>query len=152
MKILIFPWARGMRNGKPHPKNYPHWTELVQKLQAQCHTVIQTGVIGEERLVDDVRQGLNLSELADLVRSVDTWISIDSFGQHFCWDLGVPGVVLFGQSDPVIFGHPENINLLKDRQYLRERQFWLWEQCEARDDCWVTADEVITTLNEKLIK
>lgn len=149
MKILIFPWARGMRNGKPHPKNYPFWSELIEKLQASGHEIIQTGYPGEPPLVKDVRPGLNLTELAVLIKSVDTWIGIDSFGPHYCWDLGVPGIVLFGQSDPVIFGHPENINLLKDRKYLRERQFWLWEQAEANDDAWVTPDEVIQAFNAK---
>lgn len=149
MKILIFPWARGMRNGKPHPKNYPFWPELIERLQASGHEVIQTGYPGEPALVQDVRQGLNLTELAELIKTVDTWIGIDSFGQHYCWDLGKTGIALFGQSDPVVFGHPENINLLKDRKYLRERQFWLWEQCEANDDAWVTPDQVIAAFNSR---
>jgi ADP-heptose:LPS heptosyltransferase len=138
-----------MRNGKQHPKNYPYWSELIAKLRSSGHEIIQTGSKGEEAIVEDVRLGLSLTELTELVKSVDTWISIDSFGQHFCWDLGKPGIVIFGQSDPVIFGHPENINLLKDRKYLREKQFWLWEQCEANDEVWVTADEVLQAFNAK---
>ena len=54
--------------------------------------------------------------------------------------------MLFGQSDPLIFGHPENINLLKDRKYLREQQFWWWEQCEYKEDAFVRPEEVIKYL------
>lgn len=146
MKILIFPWARGMRNEKQHPKNYPFWKELIALLQSEGHHVIQTGVNDEEKIVDDVRQGLSLSELKALILECDAWIGIDSFGQHYCWDLGKKGIVLFGQSDPDIFGHPENINLLKDRKYLREKQFWLWEQCDANDEAFVSPDIVVEAL------
>lgn len=148
MNIVLFPFARGMRNGEKHPKNYPFWPELVQKLQQQGHTLIQVGVEGEQQLVEDFRKNLKLTELSMLVRNCDTWISVDSFGQHLGWDLGVRGIALFGQSDPVIFGHPENINLLKDRMYLRDKQFWLWEQCQANDDSFVTPDVVLQALND----
>lgn len=148
MNIVLFPWARGMRNGGVHPKNYPHWPELVELLLADGHTLIQLGVEGEEVLVEDFRKGLPYSELCGVVEGCDTWIGVDSFGQHLGWSLGKRGIAIFGQSDPLIFGHPENVNLLKDRSYLREQQFWMWEQCEPRPDCWVTPGEVYSALNE----
>jgi hypothetical protein len=77
-----------------------------------------------------------------------TWIGVDSFFQHFCWDLGKPGIVIWGQSDPNIFGHPENINLLKDRKYLREKQFWLWEQAEYNEEAFVLPVAVLKHLNK----
>jgi hypothetical protein len=55
---------------------------------------------------------------------------------------------VFGQSDPNIFGHPENINLLKDRKYLREKQFWIWEQAEFIEEAFVTPDVVIDALKK----
>jgi hypothetical protein len=75
-------------------------------------------------------------------------MSCDSFFQHFCWDLGKPGVVVFGQSDPNIFGHPENINLLKDRSYLRDKQFWIWEQAEYKEDAFVNPEVVLEALKK----
>lgn len=147
MKIVLFPYAKTMREDKSHPKNYPWWPELVQKLQELGHTLIQVGVESEPRLVSDFRPGLNFDELAALIKDCDTWIGVDSFGQHFCWDLGVKGIVLFGQSDPDIFGHPENVNLLKSRDYLRDRQFWMWEQAEFNKDSFVDPDVVISALN-----
>lgn len=137
-----------MRNGKPHPKNYPWWPELVAMLLAQGHELTQVGVSGELQLVSDFRTNLRLVELEALVKQHDTWIGVDSFGQHFCWSLGVRGIVLFGQSDPNIFGHNENINLLKDRKYLREKQFWLWEQAEFIEESFVDPGAVVQSLND----
>lgn len=148
MKIVIFPWAKAMREEKRHPKNYPYWPELIKKLEELGHQIIQVGLQGEEQLVPDFRRNLNISELSDLIKSSDTWISVDSFGQHLGWDLGVKGVVIFGQSDPLIFGHPENINVLKSRKYLREKQFWLWEQADFISDSFVEADEIVKIIQE----
>lgn len=146
MNIVIFPFAKTMREDKQHPKNYPWWPEVVTKLTDLGHNIIQVGTIGEPQLTDDFRAGLSLTELADLVKSCDTWIGVDSFGQHFCWDLGVRGVAIFGQSDPNIFGHTENINLLKSRDYLRDKQFWLWEQAEFNGESFVSPDLVVAAV------
>lgn len=143
--IIIAPYAKQLRSGAKHPKNYPYWKEVVSMIK---EPVVQIGVEGEEQLVKDFRKNLKLSELEQLVMQSKTWISVDSFFQHFCWSLNRPGIVLFGQSDPNIFGHVENINLLKDRKYLREKQFWLWEQCEPNDEAFVEPQVVIKSLYE----
>lgn len=147
--IIIHPFARKMRNDKPHPKDYPYWKELIEQIDED---IIQVGVEGEEQLVKDFRKNRTLYELAALVTQCKTWISVDSFFQHFCWDLHKPGIVIFGQSDPNIFGHPENINLLKNRKYLREKQFWLWEQAEFNKDAFVEPKIVIESLKEFDVK
>jgi ADP-heptose:LPS heptosyltransferase len=148
MKIVLFPWAKRLRDGKNNPKNYPWWPELVTQLQAVGHNLVQVGVDGEEQIVPDFRKSLTIAELTKLMRESDTWIGVDSFGQHLGWDLGIRGIAIFGQSDPNIFGHPENINLLKSRNYLREQQFWWWEQAEYRTEAFVEPDTVIRTLAE----
>lgn len=148
MNILLFPYAKTMRNGKQHPKNYPHWRQVVEKLVEAGHNLTQLGVEGEEQLVDNFKRGLSYTELCDEIKGCDTWISVDSYGQHLAWSVGKPGIAIFGQSDPLIFGHTENVNLLKDRKYLRQQQFWLWEQCDANDEVWVTPDEVVDALNK----
>jgi ADP-heptose:LPS heptosyltransferase len=143
--IIISPYSKFMRNGAKHPKNYPYWDQVISHIK---EPVIQVGVEGETQLVSDFRKNLPLSELATLVHQSKTWMSCDSFFQHFCWDLGKPGVVVFSQSDPNIFGHPENINLLKDRKYLREKQFWIWEQAEYNEDAFVGPDVVLQALKK----
>ena len=143
--IIISPYSKFMRNGAKHPKNYPFWVEVLSRIK---EPVIQVGVDGETQITQDFRKNLPLSQLSELVKECKTWMSCDSFFQHFCWDLGKPGVVVFGQSDPNIFGHPENINLLKDRSYLREKQFWIWEQAEYNEDAFVSPDVVIEALKK----
>ena len=143
--IIISPYAKMMVNGEKHPKNYPYWKELVSLIE---EPIIQVGIEGEEQLVEDFRENLSLLSLANLVKKCKTWISVDSFFQHFCWDLGKPGIVIFGQSDPNIFGHPENVNLLKDRKYLREKQFWLWTQTTFNEEAFVKPDIVIGQLQK----
>ena len=147
--IIISPFAKKLRENKPHPKNYPYWKELIQGLSE--FEIIQIGIEGETQLVSDFRKNLSSIELSKLVNECDTWISVDSFFQHFCWDLNKQGIVLFGQSDPLIFGHSENINLLQDRKYLREKQFWLWEQAEFKKESFVKPDIVINEINQLLL-
>lgn len=142
--IIISPFAKKLRNGQNNPKNYPWWPELISLIKYD--TVIQVGVEGEKQLVEDFRKNLSIPELTDLINECRTWISVDSFFQHLAWDIGKPGIVLWGQSDPIIFGHPENTNLLKDRKYLREKQFWWWEQCDYIADAFVKPSEVIKHL------
>lgn len=143
--IILSPFSKFMRNGKQHPKNYPYWEEVIKYIK---EPIIQVGVEGETQLVEDFRKNLPLSELAKLVHECKTWMSCDSFIQHFCWDLKKPGIVVFGQSDPNIFGHPENINLLKDRKYLREKQFWIWEQAEYNEEAFVEPSVVVEALKK----
>jgi ADP-heptose:LPS heptosyltransferase len=143
--IIISPYAKKLREEKIHPKNYPYWNYVIEKIKEE---IIQVGVEGELQLVSDFRKNLSMSELKSLILECKTWISVDSFFQHYCWELGKPGIVLFGPSDPNIFGHPENINLLKDRKYLRERQHWLWEQCDFDENAFVKSNEVINALKK----
>jgi ADP-heptose:LPS heptosyltransferase len=127
--ILIFPWSRKTTDGKSSPKNYPYWEAVVEGLVGKGHEVLQVSCTGEvgvagTRRVDD----LPLEKIADLMKTCETWISCDNFAHHMAWTLNEPGIVIFGMSDPAIFGHPENLNILKDAKYLRARQFGLWSQ------------------------
>jgi hypothetical protein len=141
--IIIAPYAQKLRNENNNPKNYPWWPELISKID---EPIVQVGIRGETQLVNDFRKNLSIDELTKLIYECRTWISVDSFFQHFAWDLNKPGIVLWGQSDPLVFGHSKNINLLKDRKYLREKQFWWWEQCDYNADAFVKPEEVIKYL------
>jgi hypothetical protein len=142
--IIISPYSKKLRNDQNNPKNYPWWPELISLLKHD--TIVQIGVEGETQLVEEFHKNLSLKQLKELILECRTWISVDSFFQHFAWDVGKYGIVLWGQSDPNIFGHPENINLLKDRKYLREKQFWWWEQCEYNEDAFVKPEEILKYL------
>jgi ADP-heptose:LPS heptosyltransferase len=136
-----------MRNGVANAKNYPWWKEVIAKLREKgCH-VTQVGVAGETAFdVDEVVNGAKLKVLEKMLTECDTWGSVDNFFQHLAHLQRKPGVVVFGRSNPDIFGHSENKNLLKDRSNLREKQFDIWETCIASDDVFVSPDVVVDAL------
>lgn len=143
MIILISPFSRQMRNGKRNPKNYAFWPELIEKILELGHEIIQIGRVGEDKLVPDCRFGLALYEVTALVLSCDLWISVDNFLPHLANHTSKPGIVLFGRSDPNIYGYDQNINIIKDRKYLREKQFDIWEVIDYSEDVFVTPNFVI---------
>jgi ADP-heptose:LPS heptosyltransferase len=124
----------------PNAKTFPHWPRLIELLQGE--KIIQLGVEGEEPLVEDFRKALPLKVIAELVRQSDYWIAIDSFLPHLAQHVGTSGVVIWSASDPNIFGYDSNLNLLKDRKYLRKRQFGIWEEQSFVADAFLSAEEV----------
>ena len=142
--IIISPYSKALRNGKINPKNYPYWKELIALIK---EPIIQIGIEGEEQLVPDFRKNLSLTELEVLVDECRTWISCDSFLQHFGWDRKKYGIVLWSVSDPLIFGHPENINLLKDRSNLVQNQFLWWEFTDHDPNKFFNPNLVLECLN-----
>lgn len=143
--IIIAPYAQKLRTGKENPKNYPYWQELIEQIK---EPIIQVGVKGEKQLVPDFRTNLPIAELRKLIQTCDTWIGVDSFFQHLAWDESKPGIVLWGPSDPLIWGHPQNINLLKDRSHLVSNQFIWWEATEHQNDRFVKPQQILEHLKE----
>lgn len=144
--LIIHPFAQKLKNGKENPKNYPYWDELVQLLVQRNEHIIQIGVEGERQLVPDFRKNLSIVELRALINQCRTWIGVDSFFQHLAWSEKKRGFVLWSVSDPKIFGHKENTNLLKSRDYLAENQFFWWDFTEHNPDAFVKPEEVIKFL------
>lgn len=141
--IIIAPYAQKLRNGKENPKNYPYWKELITLID---EPIVQVGVTGEPQLVEDFRINLSLDKLTELVKECRTWISVDSFFQHFCWDLNKTGIVLWGPSHHEIFGHTENINLFKDKNLRISNPFVRWEDVEYDANRFVLPEEVVKYL------
>ena len=141
--IIISPYAKKLVNNKENPKNYPFWNELIKLID---QPIVQVGIDGETQLVDDFRPNLSMPQLRQLIKDCRIWIGVDSFFQHLAWSEGKPGIVLWSVSDPLIFGHTENINLLKDRVYLAENQFLWWDFIEHDSSKFVTPEEVIKCL------
>lgn len=141
--IVISPYAKKLNNGKENPKNFPYWEELISMID---EPIVQIGISGERQLVSDFRQNLSMQELKTLLQECRTWISCDSFFQHLAWTQKKQGVVIWSISDPFIFGHPENINLLKDRANLAPNQFLWWEAYEFDPRRFVTAEQVFQAI------
>src|SRR3990167_4354712 len=114
MNIIISPFSRKLRNGQLNPKepSLTWWSELIGSLKEKGYYIIQIGIDGENKLkdVNEYQFNLNLKELEKLTLFVDTFISIDNFAPHLAWLLNKPGIVIFSQSDPLIFGHELHIN------------------------------------------
>jgi len=145
-RIVIQPFARRLRDGKYNAKNYPFWGAVVKLLDEAGYYVTQVGVKDEEQLVPDFRINVPYVELQKLVQEYDTFISGDSFLQHLGWSTGKKGIVLWGKSDPLIFGHPENVNILKSRENLRPDQFGIWEGVKYDPKVFVEPEVVMEAL------
>lgn len=141
--IVISPYAKKLTNGKENPKNFPYWKELVAMID---EPVVQIGITGETQICTDFRQNLPIEELKKLLKECRTWISCDSFFQHLGWSEGKYGNVIWSISDPLIFGHPENNNLLKDRSFLADNQFLWWESHEFDANRFLTAKQVFQAI------
>ena len=141
--IIISPYAKKLQNGKENPKNYPFWDELIALID---EPIVQVGVEGENQLVPDFRKNLAIPQLRQLIKDCRIWIGVDSFFQHLAWSEGKPGIVLWSVSDPLIFGHPENHNLLKSRDNLAKNQFLWWEFIEYDKERFILPKEVIKFL------
>lgn len=149
-KIIISPYSKAMRNGKENPKNFPYWPEVIDTLKRDGFFVTQIGVPSERKMnADEFKTGMPLIELRYLIQECTTWASVDNFFHHLCWLEEKPGVVVFGRSDPMIFGHELNDNILKSRTYLRANQFGLWEDIEFSPDPFVSPDIVVETILKK---
>lgn len=150
-KIIISPRSRALRNGKTNPKNYPWWKEVVAVLQQNDIYVIQIGETrqNEESIgANEIILDLSLNELKLKVEECGVWASVDNFFPHLCSFTSKRGVVAFSLSDPLIFGYPNNINLLKDRKFLRNDQFGIWENVEYNEKAFVSPDVVVDSIKK----
>ncbi len=137
---------------RPSAKEFPRewWEDVIAALPE--HRFVQIGVQG-----DDVLNGvppqfdLSEAELVALARRCDHVVCVDSFLPHLlhahaCPPGGLKCIVLFSKSDPLIFGYPENINLLKDRKHLRPDQFATWDLCPYDLEAFIEPGELVRLL------
>lgn len=148
MKILIHPYSTKYTDR--NAKNYPFWNELIFELKKD-HEINQIGM-DENELIDGVSnfyKGLNFKNLKKVVNEHDLWISIDSFLPHLCKCYNLKsGIVLWGKSNPAIFGYSNNKNLLKDKKYLRSNQFDTWYKEKIDKESFVDINVIIKEVKE----
>lgn len=134
--IILFPFSK-------IPKNYPYWESMLRILKEELPSlkIIQISKTPADLIYnsDTLLLDLPLKEIIKQVETCDLWISVDNFAQHLLSGIK-KGVVIWGKSDPDIFGYKDNINLLKDRKYLRRDQFEFWDKEEINIDCWLEPD------------
>jgi hypothetical protein len=147
-KVVISPYSAKLHNGKLNPKNYSYWKELVKLLQDKGYHVVQIGVSGEE-IIEGVKEicfNASYKQIEELCKEARV-ISVDNFLPHFLHYIGKTFVnVIWGQSDYRLFGYSENNNIFKSEEYFREKQWYLWTQCEYDENVFLTAEEVMGRL------
>lgn len=151
MKIVIAPYSAKLRSGNRNPKEFPHWSKLVELLNGDDYEVIQIGVMGEEPIpgVRGFLVDLPFDEIKNMINDAALWISCDSWLPHFCHAEKLKaGIVLFGPSDPRIFGHAQNTNLLRGRDFLRPHQYQTWEEWPYNPQSFIFAENVIPEVHK----
>ena len=149
MKILLAISSRKLRNGKINPKNYPYGPELIKLLRKKGMISVQVRTQEDETFAaDEVYTNSSYDELIKLINECDTFITVDNYIQHLASYLGKKGIVIFSKSDPKHFGYSENINLLKDENYLRKHQFQTWEEDEFAKEAFVQPEVIINALKQ----
>lgn len=146
MDIIISPYSSKVADGKINAKNYPWFPKLVDLLNRDGYKTLQIGVTGENPIdgVSDFIVDLPYSALPVLVNRCATWIAVDNFFPHFCHANKLKaGIVLWGVSDPKVWGYPENINLLRGRDYLRQHQYQTWNEIDFNAQAFVYAENVM---------
>jgi len=150
--ILISPYSRPLRNNNRNSKNYPWWAEVIRLLQAEGYEI---GQVGEKDEVwfeaDEFFIGKPFEELKKLVAECEIWVAVDNFFPHLCAYMNKSGIVLFGKSDPNIFGHEENSNLIKSRSNLRPNQFDIWEGEPYDESVFVKPADVADAVRRVLL-
>lgn len=149
MKILLSITAQPMPTGYTSAKEYPYAKELVDLLLSEGYELYQIGASKREKLIDNYSCNKPMSEILELLKSCDTFIGIDSFLQHMndCY-LQKKGIVLWGKSDPSIFGYDYNENLYVGTCYFRKLQYNTWHNEKATPQAFVKPEKIINVLKK----
>jgi ADP-heptose:LPS heptosyltransferase len=159
MNIVIQPYSLDLKPYfGPHaenPKNYPYWDHLIKLLKKDKHSLTQIGIQGETVLkCQKLLIAQSFSDIRKAIEKTDLCLCIESFLFHMAHLLKKPCVVLWGVGDPLLFGYPEQVNLLKDRKYLRRNQFdingKLGPLPHHNKDAFVEPEHVIRAINTTL--
>ena len=147
--IIISPFSKPTFSNQPNPKNYPYWKQLINLIKNKYpqQYILQVGVTDEEDLgCDCFLRDLPLEVLKTLIKGCDISISVDNFFHHLASIVGKKGIVIFGLSDPLIFGDENNINILKDRKYLRADQFNFWDSVPPNIESFVEPEHIVNKI------
>ena len=124
-----------------HPvKMYPYWTYLSILLKEKGHIVKQLKFLNEPA-VNNVEIVDNPShiKIVELLKDKNSYlISNDSFIPHLL-NYHLPNkksFVLFGVTDPKIYGYSQNINILKSNNFLLPNQFLNLDKLKSDKNIW----------------
>lgn len=126
-KILISPFSNKLSETNTNAKNYPYWKGLIKLLRRE-YEIYQVGVSKEEKLknVKGYYFDYSFEQLEPILKESSFFISVDNFFPHFAHYVNKHGFVIFGKSDPELFGYKENINIYKSKECFRKYQYLYW--------------------------
>lgn len=131
-----------------------NWEELVKSLPG--YTFIQLGSSNEEKVEGaiDLRASTTFREALAILKSSMSFVGIVSSFSHATSAVGIPGVVLFGPSTPLVWGHDNNINLYKNLRCAPCVDILLDSPCPYGKTCMstITVEEVRNALLSQLAK
>lgn len=152
--IIISPYSKPLINGNRNAKNYPYWKELICLIAGSTlDDIVQIGTDKEEKIegAEYFAKNVPFNILKDKVCTPNSIvIGVDNFLPHFAYYYGKTMIVLWGQSDPMLFGYKANLNYLKDRKYLRKDQFNTWEAVPYIEEAFLSAEKVFEQIKHLL--
>lgn len=117
-------------------KEWSHYKwEKIIKLYPQ-KTFIQLG-LNKEKYINgaiDFRGKYSLREQLSILYNSKIYIGLDSFWNHAAKAFNIKSVILFGPSDPKVWGYDENINIYKKTR-CSPCIDWLIEECPYGKKC-----------------
>ncbi|MGC8979009.1 hypothetical protein [Caldisericum sp.] len=152
--VVVSPYAANLnRFGiANNPKNYPYWVEIVKYLKFKNFKVVQIGVSGEPIIseeIDEFLVDLPFPQILELLNQCSFWMSVDNFLPHLA-QFTKPlkkGIVIWGKSDPKIFGYPNNFNIYKDKKYFRKDQFGYWFYEEFNPKVFIEPEKIFIVID-----
>lgn len=132
------------RSSVNHHWPLENWQALVMSLPE--YTFIQVGNPDEPRVhgAIDWRGKTKLREICCLLKFASSFVGVDSGLAHLTNAVELPGVVLWGDSNPVYWGHDNNINIYKGIRCSPCYYYMVNDPCPYGHECMnsITVDEV----------
>ena len=139
--IILHIYSRTYQN---HFWFHDRWEALVKSLPE--YTFIQLGLVDEPHIKGalDWRGKTNLREAFALIKHATSFVGIDSSHAHVTNAFNTPGVVLFGDSPPICWGHENNINIYMGVKCSPCSDYLLNNPCPFNNSCMklITVDMV----------
>lgn len=149
MNLIVAPYSSKLNSELTNPKDYPFWNEVISSPEIKNKfRISQVGCSGDRKLesIENFIFDKKFSDLCKIIEFCDIWISVDSYIPHIASYVKKKGIVIWSQSDPNIFGNKNNINLIKDRKYIRENQFEPWFSAKFIEEAFVSPEIVIDAI------
>lgn len=128
------------------------WEALVEQMPE--YTFIQLGTESEARVKNavDLRGKVSFRDTLALIKYSRSFVGVNSSFSHATNAFDIPGVVLFGPSQPAIWGHDNNINIYKPLRCSPCLDLIFRAPCPYGKPCMksITVEEVKTALLQQL--